>query len=751
MTARGAGADSDLTIQGSQVGAGGDVLLAADDAIELLAARNTAELRSKNKSSSASIGFSIGTGGLAITAAASQGKGKASGDDLAWSNTLVQAGDTVQLSSGGDTTLAGARVEGERVIAEVGGNLHVESLQDVSTYDSKQKNSGFSISIPITGGVPSLAGIGGNISAGKSKVESDYASVTERSGIEAGDGGFQVTVGGDTTLIGGAIASTQQAVDDGKNHFQTGGELALVDLKNHAEYEAEAVSVNIGTGISTDGKLKPQGTSAGYGEDSGEAESVTTAGISGIAGDTDVRTGDAPTGIAPIFDADKVQKEIDAQVQITQVFGQLASKAIGDYAEARLKEATALRDQADRETDPARSAELHARADELEDQWGSQGTLRLAAHTVVGGLTGGIDGALGAAAGTLTAPAVADALNKAGIDADLNTVITAIASTAAGAAVGGTAGAGAALNEVANNYLKHSEILEKEARKKQECASGDSACRRQIEEEYSQRSQERDRAHESCDTAEACRAARLEIEQDMAELAARARELEQIYFEEKRNLTPEERYEALSISLNLTDALKSYDQTWRNSRDVIPFSEWTSEEHSKTFSDAVLALGGLKASGAVGKVTSGKTGAESSATSKGVSNLTKNGTLQNLRPGDAVFSQRPVRTLVQDDSGRYWLQSPSGNRITPSGAYDFVTMPNGTIRVSRPNSNPEFSTHLGLSGGADVSYAGSIRFSNNTGPNRGTIINWTNNSGHYEPPASLKNNAGLPVDLFNSH
>jgi len=67
---------------------------------------------------------------------------------------------------------------------------------------------------------------------------------------------------------------------------------------------------------------------------------------------------------------------------------------------------------------------------------------------------------------------------------------------------------------------------------------------------------------------------------------------------------------------------------------------------------------------------------------------------------------------VQDSSGRYWLQGPSGNRITPSGSYDFVTSPDGTIRVARPNSNPDFSTHLGLSGGVEVSYAGYIRFAN---------------------------------------
>jgi hypothetical protein len=133
-----------------------------------------------------------------------------------------------------------------------------------------------------------------------------------------------------------------------------------------------------------------------------------------------------------------------------------------------------------------------------------------------------------------------------------------------------------------------------------------------------------------------------------------------------------------------------------------------------------------------------------------VPNLTESGTLTNLRPQDPVVLQRPARTLVQDDAGRYWLQSNGGNRITPSGNYDFVTLPDGRIRVARPNVNPDYSTHLGLSSGGEVNYAGSIRFGNNRGSNRGTIIEWSNNSGHYQPPATLKDNANLPVDLFQS-
>jgi len=52
---------------------------------------------------------------------------------------------------------------------------------------------------------------------------------------------------------------------------------------------------------------------------------------------TAARTGDKSTSIAPIFDADKVKKEIEAQVTITQEFGKQAGKAITEYTNGQRK------------------------------------------------------------------------------------------------------------------------------------------------------------------------------------------------------------------------------------------------------------------------------------------------------------------------------------------------------------------------------------------------------------------------------
>lgn len=510
ITASGAGADSNILIRGSDISAGTNANLSAEGDVNLLAAQNTASLSGSNKSDSGSVGISFGTSGFGITASASSARGKEAGDDLTQTNTHITAGDKVSINSGNDTTLQGALVKADTIQANVGGDLKIESLQDTSTYDSKQKSASASVTIG--------AGASGSFSASKSNVSSDFASVSEQSGFKAGDGGFQVNVSGDTTLIGGAIASNQSAVENNLNSFTTGGTLTTTEIQNKAEYSASSTSVGIGGG--TDGKNKGiSGVGVGVGSDSGNASSTTTAGISGIAGDTAIRSTDAETGIARIFDKEQVQKEIEAQAKITEAFGRDASKAIGDYAATQMKQAQTLRAQANAEADPDKRAQLTAQADQLEADWGDNGKLRLLAHTVVGGLTGGMSGAIGATTGTLAAPAVAQALADAGVDGALAKTLTAIASTAVGTAAGGTAGGAAAMNEVANNYLKHTEVQKlgqlKDARMRGLC---DSACEQEIKT-LETLDQQRNTALAACDGAisEACTNLRQEVRNAAAE------------------------------------------------------------------------------------------------------------------------------------------------------------------------------------------------------------------------------------------
>ena len=205
--------------------------------------------------------------------------------------------------------------------------------QNAASIASKQSSLGGSISV----GATSITG--GGASASQSKIDSNFASVGQQSGIKAGDGGFNVTVNNNTDLKGAVIASNQAAVEQGKNTFTTGENLTTSNLQNSVSFSGSAVGISADVGQQA-GKFGVSGVGAGIGSDKGSASSTTTAGISGIAGiagNTAVRSTDAQTGLAKIFDAAKVQREIDAQVQITQSFGKEASKAVGDYAQGQRK------------------------------------------------------------------------------------------------------------------------------------------------------------------------------------------------------------------------------------------------------------------------------------------------------------------------------------------------------------------------------------------------------------------------------
>ncbi|MDH1477633.1 hemagglutinin repeat-containing protein [Comamonas thiooxydans] len=449
IVAQGAGPDSSILVRGSDITAGQDATLAAEGDIRLQAAQNTASLSGSSSSSSGSIGVSVGqqTG---ITVSASKGRGNQAGDDLTHTNTHVEAGNSVTLQSGGDFSLKGAVVSGKQVVADVGGNLNIESLQDSSSYASRNQSAGGSLTIsPV--GVP----IGGGLNAGKSKVNSNYQSVTEQSGIQAGDGGFQVNVKGDTDLKGAVIASSQTALEQGKNHFSTGGAVTTSDLHNSAHYDGQAVGVNASVGNDA-GKFGVKGVGAGVGQDSGSAQGTTTAGISGIAGDQSVRTGDA-TGIERIFDQNKVQREIDAQVAITAEFGKQASKAAGTYA--------------DQQAIAARRAGNEAEA----KKWDEGGEYRSALHTGIGALTGGLGGAVGAALSASALPSIGESIAALNLPDGVRDALNAAIGTAFGA-VGGTSGAAAGLNQAGNNYISHSPFRQVRQTVSQENARLLNAC-----------------------------------------------------------------------------------------------------------------------------------------------------------------------------------------------------------------------------------------------------------------------------------
>jgi filamentous hemagglutinin len=445
-----------ILIEGSQVIATEDIHLNADRDINLLAAGNTSEHSSQNKSSSGSVGLSFTGAGVSATASASRAKGQADGESQSSTNTRVQAGGTLTFNSGGDTTMKGATASGNKVTGTVGGNLNLSSLQDTSQYKENSQSSGFSVSVPITGGAASAS-----VSHSKTKIDSTYQSVGEQTAIRAGDGGFDIDVKGKTTLTSSQITSTDKAVQDGKNSFKSAGGIDMQDLQNSAQFDADSFSVSAtvrGDSRNEDGtpKLdtagkpiqgKPEG-SFGFGSDSGQGSSTSTSGISGIAGDTTARTGDKETGLTPLFDAAKTKAEVQGQVAITAEFGKNASKAWGDFATNKEQE--------------LRSQGKHEEA----DKWREGGVYRAAGHFAIGGLGGGSAGALASGGISLAADKLnslqdelKDKLIELGMSPDTAQMFSQGAGMATagtlGTAAGGTVGGGSAFNTDTNNRQLH--------------------------------------------------------------------------------------------------------------------------------------------------------------------------------------------------------------------------------------------------------------------------------------------------------
>nr|WP_272494132.1 hemagglutinin repeat-containing protein [Stenotrophomonas mori] len=332
------------------------------------------------------------------------------GNGTTHAETTVDAANTLTLVSGRDTTLEGAQARGETVIADIGRSLTMTSQQDTNDYARKDQSAGIDVAFGTGGGQVSA-------SYNQSKIDSTYTSVKEQTGIQAGEGGFDIRVGGHTQLNGAAIAS---AADPLRNRLETGS-LGWSDLENEAEYKASSFGISA-SGGSGGGSVSPN-ISVPQHEKSG---STTQAGIAdgtlivhdgsgeGIArGVTELQQ----DGLKEIFDQQKVAE----RMEMGQVAGQVGMRAAGDLAQ--------------------------------QMGWEEGSKEKVILHGIVGAgiaaLGGGdvLEGLAGAATNQLTSKAMQGYLR--GNDIDPNSpegkTLMELGSLALGAVVGGGSGAATAL------------------------------------------------------------------------------------------------------------------------------------------------------------------------------------------------------------------------------------------------------------------------------------------------------------------
>lgn len=458
----------DILITGSQIKSGNDTSLNAQNDILLAAAADTRQTTGKNSSKGGGVGVSFGGGtnggGLSIFAGINGSEGREKGNGTTWTETTLDAGKNVSLTSGRDTTLSGAQVSGEKVSADVGNNLTISSLQDSDRYDSRQNSVAAGGSFTFG----SMSG-SGYASISQDKIKSNYDSVREQSGIYAGKDGFDVTVGNHTQLNGAVIAST--ATDD-KNSLNT-NTLGWSDIHNQADYKAShtGISLSGGSGMSASQMVASNAIAGaanaltGMSGSSGHAEGTTSSAISGgnlIIRDNESQKQDiaglsrdpenANGSIAPIFDREKEQKRLQEAQVISQISGQM-SNIVMTYGEteamkAARKEHPGMSDAQLRETPEYR---------EVMKGYGTGSTPQMVVQAitgVLGGLNAGNPGQI--LAGGLN-PAVAQLIKQAtGDNREANLMAHAVWGALAAQLGGNNAASGAAgafSGELAARYI----------------------------------------------------------------------------------------------------------------------------------------------------------------------------------------------------------------------------------------------------------------------------------------------------------
>ena len=275
-----------------------------------------------------------------------------------------------------------------------------------------------------------FTGISGNVN--KANVGSNYESVTDQSGVYAGEGGFDIDVGKNTDLKGGIISSTADAE---KNKLST-GTLTYEDMENKANYKAD----NNGIGASwTGGDEYKYSVSKGM-PASGSAESTTKSTIS--EGTIEIRdkenqkqdlaglNRDAKNSLnklGEIFDRTAVKD----RMALADEFGKLAYKAVGDLAQSK--------------------------------GWGEGSKEKNALHAVVGGIMsklGGSDFIAGASAGLINEMVQAELAKMFAGDAGMHELASALLGGVVSEIISSDAGAGVSVANSAtkNNYLTHEQL-----------------------------------------------------------------------------------------------------------------------------------------------------------------------------------------------------------------------------------------------------------------------------------------------------
>ena len=443
-------AKEDMTVKGSTVNAK-DIHLKTGNNIHILSSENKSTTTEETKGKSGSIGAFLSKGGYGIGASYGKGKGQTEETTLTHTPSDITAKNTVALSGGNDTTIKGGIIKGNKVTADIGRNLSIESEQDKKNYKETSKTSGLSISYTPGSAVTVSGG------KGKTNTDSTYESVTKQAGIYAGKEGYDIQVKNNTRLKGAIIDSKAPAE---KNKLTT-GTLTWENIDNKAEYKTKASGITVSTNAVS--KLNPLGL--GYVPTipvKGKAGSITYAAIADSIitttkekTDKEIRhdTENALNKLSEIFD----KKKTEEKQELVNLMSQTGFTLIGDIADRKESELKRKAEEA-RKNNNRMEAETYEKA---AGKWSESGTNRILLHGMLGAI-------LSKEAGNGTGKGLTGAGLNAALQKELGKIkdkeVHKIASAAIGYIAGKETGAAIAWQATTYNYLspKQNEQYQKE-------------------------------------------------------------------------------------------------------------------------------------------------------------------------------------------------------------------------------------------------------------------------------------------------
>ena len=224
---------NDTAIQGSNIQASEQLNILANQ-LAIRSSQNTSQSSNKTEHGNVTISQTIHGASSVPTISAALDTNQQNASSSTQNNSQLLA-NNINIKTTKDATIKGANlVASNKLKANIGGNLNLESVYDRSK--SKEAGKSIGISIGIGNGSKSL-------NLGNSKANSRNRTVNQQTTIQTGDGGFDINVAGNTKLRGSVIKSSEKAIANNQNQLNT-ETLESSDMRNMGR--AEAMSAGIG-------------------------------------------------------------------------------------------------------------------------------------------------------------------------------------------------------------------------------------------------------------------------------------------------------------------------------------------------------------------------------------------------------------------------------------------------------------------------------------------------------------------------